>query len=173
MADIKVVQEKIKIGKGFSEEDRVLIGEAILEFVRRRTQEKGWDKDNKKFPKYTKEYIDSLDFKNAGKSRKPNLTLSGDMMATMDVIKSTPASITIGFDPSEEEAGRAEGNILGTYGQSSSTGKLRDFLGIADDDLDSILNRFERAKETDRAKENFLGLLVNFAVRGARVNKAK
>lgn len=157
------VQVDIEIPEGYKPADRKLIGEAILEFIRLRTQEKGRDKNNRAFASYSKEYKESLDFKNAGKSSKVDLTLTGDMMATMDILKTAPDKIKIGFKTSDPEAGRAEGNILGTYGNKTPVQRPRDFLGITRTDLNTILSRFKKEDKQDKA---FIGALVSYALAG-------
>lgn len=143
----------ISIPKDYSPDERIAIGDELLEFIRNRTS-KGLDKNNKAFKGYSQSYIKSLNFKNAGKSKnKVNLRLSGDMMASMDVLSQKSGEITIGFENGTEENGKAEGNILGTYGQSSSTGKSRDFLGVTKSDLDEVLSKFPlRDPETREAR---------------------
>ncbi len=73
----------------------------------------------------------SLDFKNSGKSKHVDLQLSGDMLAALSLLSHKSGEITIGFENGTLENDKAEGNILGTYGQKSPIpGKKRDFLGI-------------------------------------------
>lgn len=144
MADKKYIQRVIPIPRQYRPDEREAIAFEILKYIRERTAE-GKDKNGNKFPGYSKTYIKSLEFKIAGKSKGDvNLRLSGDMMAAMDLIKSEPGKVVIGYRPGDPEAGRAEGNIRGTYGQSSgSTKKKRDFLGISPDVLkQEILSKF-------------------------------
>lgn len=95
-----------------------------------RTQ-RGIDKNGKKFPAYSKEYVKSLDFKNAGKSKgRVDLQLSGDMLAAITLLEAKKNRIVVGFEKGAEENGRAEGNILGSYGGEPDPKKARDFLGI-------------------------------------------
>ncbi|TXH09387.1 MAG: hypothetical protein E6R04_08095 [Spirochaetes bacterium] len=136
------------------------IAQDIVDFIRRRS-EKGVGikpgkygvvspSDEKEFAGYSKSYIESLDFKIAGKSKKVDLTLSGDMLASVefDKIRQKRGSteILIGvFD--EDVAPRAEGNILGTYGDMSRKNKnaiARNFLGITESDLAKILRKYEQ-----------------------------
>jgi hypothetical protein len=125
--------------------DREALGEDIIDFIYNRTQ-KGIDKNGKKFPPYSKEYIESLDFKLAGKSKNQvNLTLTGDMLAALDIISHKPGKLTIGIsdDNDAELLGRAEGNITGYYGKSSKR-KPRNFLGISDEDLERLISFYDR-----------------------------
>jgi len=135
----------IKIDRKYSADEREDLGDRILEFIRNRT-ESGKNKNNRSFPKYSKGYAKSLDFKIAGKSKgNVNLTLSGDMLIEMDLLKHSKGSLRIGFEKGSEENGRADGNIRGTYGQSSSiSGKKRDFLGITKKDLKAVQKKFDK-----------------------------
>jgi len=121
---------RIDIPNWIRPEDRMKLADDIVEYIRQRT-ESGFDKNNRPFPKYSKEYIKSLDFRIAGKGRNVNLTLSGDMLAALDVISQQSDFILVGFENGSEENARADGNITGAYGQPFPIrGKKRDFLGI-------------------------------------------
>lgn len=153
----KTKQQKIKIPipKVYNLIERKAIGEEILRFIRNRTN-KGLDKNNNKFPKYSKSYTKSLDFKIAGKSAgNVNLKLSGDMMADLQVLNTKKGEVTIGFRKSDKVTnGKAEGNIKGTYGNPTPIdgGKYkRDFLGITDSDLSKkVLKKFPKENEKRR-----------------------
>jgi hypothetical protein len=144
---------KIDIPEGFDKSDIESIGEKIVETMRRKAEkgkgapygEKGIISDYVDFPEYSKEYIKSLNFKIAGKSKSDvNLTLSGDMLAAFGVIKVKDNSVTLGFDDDLENA-KADGNIRGTYGSDrANRKKARNFLGITKDDLERILAEYER-----------------------------
>ncbi len=122
--------------------EREQVASDIIEFIRKRT-ESGLDKNNRDFPEYSKAYIQSLEFKIAGKSAsKIDLRLSGDMMAALQLLDHRDGKITIGFQDGSTENDRADGNITGSYGGSPNKKKARDFLGIADDDLASILGQY-------------------------------
>lgn len=119
---------------------RVELGDLVIEHIFDRTN-RGLDKNGNPFPGYSKEYIKSLDFKNAGKSKnRIDLQLSGDMLAAMKLLSHKNGSITIGFDRGTEENAKAEGNILGTYGSDTPIrGKKRDFLGLEDKKLRELI----------------------------------
>ena len=132
---------RVEIPKEFGPSDRDAIGLMAEERIRERTLA-GKDKDGNKFKPYTKEYMQSIDFKNAGKSSKVNLRLSGDMLAAMDTLSHKSGSLLIGFENGTDENARADGNIRGTYGQKTSTGKKRDFLGLSKEEVDQIINKY-------------------------------
>lgn len=114
---------------------REVLGDLIVERIVERTTQ-GKDKSGRSFPGYSASYKESLDFKNAGKSSSVDLQLSGDMLASLKVLKHTRNWIEVGFEKGSEENDRADGNIRGTYGQKTPIpGKKRDFLGITDKEL--------------------------------------
>lgn len=118
----------------------------VIEFIKRRTESGTGVRNgrNYSFPGYSKGYVKSLDFQNAGKSRGDvNLTLSGDMLAAIELLKDKPGEIVIGFEAGTDENARAEGNQLGTYGtKTPNPRKARAFLGIADSDLKRLLKAY-------------------------------
>lgn len=131
----------IPLPKSVSKENRLTIADLIIERIVERTSE-GLDKKGNPFPGYSKSYINSLDFQNAGKSAGDiNLQLSGDMLAALTILKDGPNKIRIGFEKGSDENARADGNIRGTYGKDrGSKKKARDFLGIDRDELKSIID---------------------------------
>lgn len=135
----------VDLPEGLSRDERLAIADAIIEHIVDRTQ-KGIDRRGRRFPGYSESYIDSLDFKIGGKSPgKVDLQLSGDMMAAIALLKDRRDRLEIGFRMSDdEENARAEGNILGTYGQDKPIrGKKRDFLGLTKTELKRILADFD------------------------------
>lgn len=112
----------------------------MIEHIYERTTSENRDKDGRKFPKYSKSYIKSLDFANARKSpSKVDLQLSGDMLAAMKLLNHRPGEITIGFERGTQENAKAEGNILGSYGGDPNPAKARDFLGIQEKKLRELV----------------------------------
>jgi hypothetical protein len=72
-----------------------------------------------------------------------NLTLSGDMLSSLNIVEQTAKTITIGFDDATENA-KAFGHISGMQGHPTiKNGKVRDFLGLPDKELKSIARDFE------------------------------
>lgn len=142
---------RIRIPAEYSKNERVAIAEEVLAHIRKRTA-KGKDKDGNQFPRYSKEYTASLDFKNAGKSPgQVNLRLSGDMLAAMEELNNRKGSVTIGFEGGTGENARAEGNIRGTYGkQRGNSAQARDFLGLTEEALQQILDKFPLDDDEER-----------------------
>lgn len=140
MAD-KPYQFKVDLPEGYSKDIRDAIASEIVSFVRQRTL-KGVDYNGKSFPKYSTPYTKSVDFRAAGKSKKVDLTLSGDMLAYLDVVKIKKDQLIIGYEDSSAQAGKAEGNQIGSYGRQPNSKKARKFLGLTDSDLDKILKKY-------------------------------
>lgn len=141
---------KISIPESYGPKEREDLGFAILEFIRKRTQSGvGLNAEgtrNKSFPAYSKSYMESLDFKIAGKSSKVDLTLSGDMLDAMDVLRHKRGEMVIGFQNGSEDNAKAEGNILGSYGGDPNPRKARNFLGVTERELKAIIGDFENGR---------------------------
>lgn len=134
-------QQKIKIDipTDLPPAAREELADLVIEHIVDRTQ-RGIDKNGSKFPAYSKDYVKSLDFQIAGKSKnKVNLQLSGDMLSALQLLNHKNGSLTVGFERGAEENDRAEGNILGSYGRSPNPSKARDFLGIQDKKLKELI----------------------------------
>ena len=137
-----VTELPLTVPKGLTKKQQAEIADLVIEYMVDRTM-RGKDADGKAFKKYSKAYVESLDFKNAGKSKsKVNLQLSGDMLAAIEFMKekSGDGKIVVGIDPASEEAGRAEGNILGSYGGEPNKARARNFLGIDKARLQKIID---------------------------------
>jgi hypothetical protein len=138
----KQQKAKIALPDWVDPDDREEIAEAIVEFIRDRTETgvgvkataKGFRK--RVFADYTDEYSEWK-----GSSRV-DLRLSDEMLDELKVLKVGKA-VEIGFDD-PSLYGKVEGNRLGTYGKKKPIpGKDRDFLGITQADLDLILDPYK------------------------------
>lgn len=128
MAQQKV---KLEIPDNLKPNQREELADLVIEHIYERTTAENKDKNGRKFPNYSKSYIKSLDFANAGKSQsKVDLQLSGDMLAAMQLLNHRKGELTIGFERGSQENAKAEGNILGSYGGEPKASRARDFLGI-------------------------------------------
>lgn len=143
MAQQKVT---IEIPEDLTPREREDLAFAILDHIRERTADGvGLNSSGtrlKDFPKYSESYKKSLDFKIAGKGSTVNLKLSGDMLDAMDLLRHKKGEITIGFERGTDENGKAEGNILGSYGGSPNSAKARNFLGVTRKELKAIVGDF-------------------------------
>ncbi len=145
----------IEIPKHFDASEREVLADEIIDFIRERTADgKSWR--NRDLPGYSEGYVKSLNFKIAGKSKSDvNLTQSGDMLGALTLLESRDGKLTIGYEKGSQENAIADGNIRGTYGQKTSIGPKRDFLGITKTDLARIVEKFtvEDADAGKAAKE--------------------
>ncbi len=148
---------KIKIDlPGYSAAQIEAIGLEVINTIIKRAKA-GEKPGGGSFPGYSKEYKGSLDYKNAGKSSKVNLTLSGDMLDSIVIKKNTGKAVEIGFSDSDQEA-KAEGNHIGSYGQDSgSRAKARPFFEVTKDELKSILKKYPQGtKKAEKRAESVL-----------------
>lgn len=154
----------IKIPKKYKPEEREAIAIDVLEKIVERTQ-KGIDKNGDKFPNYSSSYKKSLNFKIGGKTSRVDLTLSGDMLADMQLLKHKSGEIVIGYENGTESNSKAEGNILGTYGSKiPDRKKARDFLGVREKELSEILDKYP---VDDKEERKIRVDLVREIVKGA------
>lgn len=148
MAGAPHMKFKVSIPEEYTAFERELLGDEIIDFIRERVQGKNLDKRNRPFGSYSEEYVDSLDFKIAGKDKNEvNLTLSGDMLGAMRVLEHERGSVTIGYEDGSQENAKAAGNILGTYGKDRPVGPKRDFLGLTKQDLEKIVRKIPPGRE--------------------------
>lgn len=138
---------ELEIPETLKPNQRQAIAQEIVDFIVQRTQ-KGLDvKGNAwtgKRGEYSKAYAESLDFKIAGKKKgKVDLTLSSEMLNDLEIIKTAKGKIELGYKRGNPSYGKAEGNILGTYGSDTPIrGKSRPFLGISKEKLVEIVTPY-------------------------------
>lgn len=120
------------------------LGVRIINKVIDRTRNEFKDKNNQKFKgKYSDKYSKSLDFKIAGKkANEIDLTLTGDMLDSLEILEHGPGYIDIGYKSSYNGLGKVEGNVTGLYGKHGKTSP-RDFLGITKKDIDDLINEID------------------------------
>ena len=150
----KNIQATIKIPNAdeYTSGELAAIGQDIVNFIRKRT-EQGIDKDGNQFKGYSKSYEKSLDFKIAGKSSQVDLKLSGDMLAMLRVLETKKNTVKIGYETDDAEAGRAEGNQIGSYGKPrANSSKARPFIGIDSEQLKAILAKYPLDNDAKREK---------------------
>lgn len=128
---------RISIDKRYKPSERQAIAEAIIDQIQARTAS-GKSVTGRQFPGYTDEYR-----KRKGQGNV-DLTFSGDMLFnSLKLLSESSGTILIGYENGTDENAKAEGNILGTYGQKRPIpGKKRNFLGIQKQELDQILSEF-------------------------------
>jgi hypothetical protein len=134
LADIAPLPENL------TKDERWLIGEAVIEFIRERTAA-GHNKFHRKWAGEAGKYTDA--YKAAsGKTEPVDLLASGDMLEALTVLKNSPDNLEIGIKRSDENFGKALGNILGSYGREPNAKKARPFLEILKRDLLDIYREF-------------------------------
>ena len=140
---------KVEIPRDYTPTEREDFGVLVADYIRDRTA-KGRGVLNGvpyKFKGYSPGYVASLDFKIAGKSKsKPDLVLSGDMLTDLDVQRTKPGEVIVGFENGSESNDKAEGNILGSYGRSPDTGPRRSFLELTGKEIGALVRAFERER---------------------------
>jgi hypothetical protein len=137
----------IRLPSGLSTDQKEQIADLAIERIVERTSQ-GKDENGKRFKGYSKAYINSLDFKSAGKdASEVNLQLSGDMLAAIKILEIKGNKAVIGFEEDSVENGKADGNIRGTYGTSKpDPKKARPFLGISEKELSKIVKYVQSNK---------------------------
>lgn len=129
---------------------REAIGGAIIEKIRARTAAGdgmsfdglGRGRKVKLKSPYSKQYIDSLDFKAFGKKpSQVNMSLTGDMLGLMDIKRQDSNSITIGWSDGTENA-KAYNHSTG------DTVPRRPFFGVSKAELQEIRREFKSEIES-------------------------
>lgn len=124
------------------------ISQAVMDRIQERTQS-GIDREGNPFAPYSEEYA-----KKKGVSPDAvDLTLFGDMLASIDEVARGAQSVTLGF-PDVHENAKAFNHTTG------DTVPKRDFFGLPVDELRSIAAEFEdevrrlRSDDEDQVDEN-------------------
>lgn len=151
----KHLQTSIYIPRGYTDTQRELIGKHIIERIRQRTKS-GINKDGNPFPGYTKTYAKMKGQDNV------DLTLTDDMLTELSIISHKPGEIVIGYPLDHPDAGKVEGNSIGSYGQPTpNPAKARPFIGISQAEKDIILAKVEQASGVEAEKSKFLDTFIN------------
>lgn len=132
------------------------MADLYIEAIKQRS-EKGIDRLGNDFAPYSDAYVKSLNFKIAGKEKdKVDLTLSGDMLASIQLLKASKGKLVIGFEDGSDENAIADGNIRGTYGSAKANRRIaRDFLGLPDDELANLLSEFDSEEFNNVSSKRF------------------
>ena len=113
------------------------LGQEFIDRIRDRTEDENRSIDGKPLKKYNKDYIDSDEFKDFGKSaRDVNMTLTGRMMDDMDVLDLSGNQITIGFVDSTETAKAYNHNVGDTLPK-------RAFFGVNGKEISNIKKKYK------------------------------
>lgn len=156
------MKTKVQINPSLNTSSRKELSELIIEYIKTRTLD-GFDKNIDKFIKYTPKYAKH---KGVGVG-DVDLVFSGEMLNDIVLLSQKKGELTIGYEKNSPSNGKAEGNIKGTYGQSSPVNKGRDFLGITKEEVNVLQDGLE--EETDNADiKSFSGLSDDEIERMAR-----
>lgn len=116
---------------------RSLFGNRIADEVVRRTRDDNKSWKGKSLGKYSKEYKKSLVFQVYKDGDPVNLTLTGDMLDTLNSRNDGRYAVMI--QVAERNKGKALGHITGQYGKKGRAfSGDRDFLGMNDKDIVKI-----------------------------------
>ena len=126
---------------------RRVLGQMVIDFIQDRTA-KGKDINNGSFARYSKEYKESRDFKTAGKSSLVNLRLTGDMMASIEVLSTGSGFIELGYIAGTDENDKA------AWVSDFDNGPSRDFLGMSAKDLDQVVSSFKEVNPSAEDTRN-------------------
>ena len=136
---------------------RIEIANDVIDFILKRT-ERGLDKDNKKFKKYSDTYAASQDFAIAGKSKSHvDLQLTGDMLTALEILDTSISGfITIGYKQGEEndKAAWQRNNLQKSHPK-------RDFIGITTADLAKIILPYQNRSNIKRRQDQIIKEEVN------------
>ncbi len=155
---------------GYTPAEREAIAVRVIDKIKERTQS-GVDKNGEKFAPYSKEYKKSAAFKIAGKGSTVDLTLTEDMLDSIQILTNGSKKTDIGFERGTVENGKADGNIRGTYGKDRKVGPSRDFLGITKAELRTILSDFPRGTIDSKVEAyKTLSTVKNADILSGRVN---
>lgn len=146
----------------FTAEERRVIGRAIVDYVVNRT-ERGRGINNVPFRNskgsrsYSKAYQEHRDFDIASKRRAPiNLTLTGDMLVSLEVLDTSLAGrIVIGIEDGEN-ADKAKWMREKGY----------NFMGISQKEQNTILARFSKVTPEEIKRSNIAESVASSFLRG-------
>jgi phage gpG-like protein len=134
----------LKIPKDFDPSQRADVAERVMEYIRDRSK-KGYNVSGNDWSGKAGQYTDEYAKKKGVSAGGPvDLSLSHDMLDGMQYFPSLSPTgqITVGYKKGTHLERKAEGNILGTYGQPSPIpGKARPFLDILQKDLKQIVDK--------------------------------
>lgn len=123
-------------------EIKALVGEAIIETIRNRTESgrgirfNGDRSSTYGFKGYSDEYKASPEFRAFNKTSKVDLTMTGDMLGMLDIIDDSGNKITVGWEDSEQ-------NAKAYNHQEGDTVPPRPFFGVSKSELKDISSKYK------------------------------
>lgn len=142
MARNKETQLTLDVPDDFSSSERRELADKVIDFISDRTKH-GYNVHGRDWSGKAGEYTEAYAKRKGVSTGGPvDLALDHDMLDSMEYFstKSGPGEITIGYKKGSKVERKAEGNILGTYGQPKPIpGKARPFLDILAKDLKELI----------------------------------
>ena len=136
-------RETIKIPSDLGPQDRKQLAEEIIDFIIENAKSGvGARKHGESFRYYplsSKPYTEEYAKKKGVSRTSVDLTYDDEMLNAMEVISTKKGEVTIGYKQGNDQNGKAEGNIIGSYGKSPNKKKARPFIGITQKDLLELL----------------------------------
>lgn len=132
----RYIQRRYAVPTGLSDQELQAVGDEMVSYIILRTQ-RGLGEDLSSLPNYTPQYAK---FKGTSVGNV-DLTLEGELLANLTVLEISDGFITIGYESGTPLAGKAEGNISGSYGGEPDESKARDFLALSQNELTGIFDR--------------------------------
>lgn len=162
--EIDEVSQEIDLSEYGIEDDvtALLIGQDMIDLIKERTREQNKSVHNRSLADYSDSYIESDEFEAFNKSENDvNLTLTGDMIDSLDVISYSPTKIKIGWEDELNNA-KAYGHITGMEGHPWLEGKVkkRDFFGVSKSDLEKIISKYA-VNDVELKDEKTVGEIFN------------
>jgi len=132
-------------------------GNRAIDRIKERTLA-GKDKNNTTFAgakgkprgRYSDMYKQSLEYAVYGKTDKVNMKLTGQMQASINVTRTTPSGVRIGFISGTQRQ-KAKGHVMG-----SGPLPVRDFWGLSKGEQKKILNEVIRDFNAERSAIDLL-----------------
>ena len=131
--------------------EKLALGEDIIKYIRERTRG-GKDNAGGNFPKYSKSYRNSLDYKIAHKSGNVNLTQTGDMLQDIEVLSVSRDKMIIGFENGSISNDKADGHITGWQGRSDVKRPFLGFEGREKRVLEGLIRKHETGVTQEQLK---------------------
>jgi hypothetical protein len=125
---------------------RLSIAQDMIDLMISRTREDHVSVDGESFEKYSDSYKKSDKFSEYGKSNSVDMTLTGDMLGSIDVIEDAEDYIVLGL--ADDQNGKAHGHMVG-----ANNLPVRRFFGVNKADIENIKGAYASDFESIRAEK--------------------
>lgn len=130
---------------------RLAIAQAVIDRIVERTQEENVDREGKRFAGYSEEYEDTTAFQLL-KDGSVDMTLTGNMLNSIDVLNHGPNTIQIGFRSQRERDKAYNHNTGDTVPERAFFGlDESEFKSLVDDEFGSDLRRLRGQEPRSRS----------------------